>query len=305
MSRHLPPLNALRAFEAAARHLSFTNAAEELNVTPAAVSHQVKALEAHLGRGLFRRLNNALELTPEGRQYAPLLSEGFDKLAAAGDSLKDANRRQTLTVSVVTSVATKWLAPRLSRFYQSHPKFDIRVDATDRDVNLAHGEIDLSILYGPGPFQGLQHETLFVDQVFPVCSPGFARTLKKVTDLRKATLLHIDWAERHGSSPDWSAWLAAAEATAVDATRGPRFTLSSMAMDAAIAGEGVALGQNLFASGDIAAGRLVRPFPLGLPLPFPYQLVWPAGAESNAAAVAFRAWVLGEVSEYRNRTRSD
>ncbi len=298
--RRLPPLNALRAFEAAARHRSFTKAARELHVTPAAVSHQVKALEAHVGVGLFRRLNNGLDLTAAGQRFLPLLTEGFDRLDAAQRRLAASSSRQVVTVSVLHSIATKWLAPRLARFYDAHPDIDLRVDASDRQAGPPYDGSDLAICYGAAA--GHHSEELFRDCVFPVCSPALAtepEALETPGDLSRHTLLHIDWAEKHGASPDWRVWLRAAGVTDIDAARGPRFTLSSMAIQAAIAGEGLALGQWLFAADDMAAGRLVKPFALSLPLESAYFLVVPPAAMEDPATAAFRRWVLSEATRYK------
>ena len=300
--RRLPPLNALRAFEAAARHLSFTKAADELHVTPAAVSHQVKALEAHAGVRLFRRLNNGLALTEAAGKYLPLLTEGFDRLVEAGRHLSGDDGSRVTTVSVLHSVATKWLAPRLARFRRIHPQIDLRIDATDRKVDLLRDGIDLAIRYGAGDSSGHHLEELFTDHVFPVCSPRLVagpKPLEAPGDLRHHTLLHTDWAERHGGSPDWRAWLKTAGVTDIDAARGPRFTLSSMTIEAAIDGQGVALGQWLFAADDIAAGRLVRPFDLSLPLEAAYYLVVPQTAKEDPAAETFRQWIVDEAAQYK------
>ena len=297
--RRLPPLNPLRAFEASGRWLSFTKAAAELSVTPAALSHQVKSLEAYLGVPLFHRSNNSLALTDAGARYLPLLTEGFDKLDLAGQVLTGPGAARTVTIQALTSVATKWLAPRLGRFYRQYPAFDVRIDATDREVDFRRGNADLAIYYGPELGGELVSEALFTDHVFPVCAPALARGrggLRVPADLAGVPLLHIDWDPKYASSPDWSVWLQAAGATEVSSLSGARFTLSTMAIEAAIDGQGAALGQRLFASDDLAAGRLVKPFDLELPLPFPYRLALPRRRQNDPAIQALRDWIKSEVA---------
>ena len=190
MARRLPPLNALRAFEAAARHLSFTKAAGELSVTPAAVSHQVKALEDYFGIQLFRRLTRALLLTDAGQTALPALRDGFDKLAEASERLRAHDARGMLTVSVSPSFAAKWLVPRLDDFRTVHPDIDLRLDASDTIVDLARGEADLSIRYGPGGYRDLRVDLLFEAEVFPVCAPGLCdgqHPLREPADLHRHT----------------------------------------------------------------------------------------------------------------------
>lgn len=302
MSRRLPPLNQLRAFEAAARHLSFKHAADELSVTPAAVSHQVKALEAFWGRKLFRRLNNALVLTDAGERYLPLLTEGFGKLAEAGTRMTGRESREVLTVAVLHSLASKWLGRRAAGFLEGHGDIELRIEATERRVDFRREEVDLVISYGMQGYGDCRREELFRDRVFPVCSPDYlakSHPLDKPGDLRGHRLLHIDWEARHGSSPDWQAWLDAAGAGDVDAGQGPRFNLSSMAIQAAIDGQGLALGQYLFAADDLDDGRLVKPFELTLPLASSYCILSPPDRPLRPAAEAFRSWLLEEAQTYQ------
>ena len=303
MRRRLPPLNQLRAFEAAARLLSFKNAADELHVTPAAVSHQVKALEEFWGRKLFRRLNNALVLTDAGERYHPLLTEGFGKLAEAGEQLTGSDSRAVLTVAVLHSLASKWLGPRTPGFMDGDGDIELHIEATDRHVDFRREDVDLVISYGLQGYSDCRHEELFRDRVFPVCSPAYlakSAPLDRPADLRGHPLLHIDWEMRHGTSPDWQAWLEAAGAGEVDAGQGPRFNLSSMAIQAAIDGQGLALGQYLFAADDLAAGRLVKPFDLTLPLASPYCILSPSDRPQRPAAQAFRIWLLQEAQAYQS-----
>ncbi len=302
MKRQLPPLNALRAFEAAGRHLSFRKAAEELNVTPAAISHQVKALEAFCGAPLFRRLTRALLLTDTGQVALPLLAEGFDRLAEAAAGMQSQEDGPLLTVSVTPSFAAKWLVPRLDRFRAAYPDFDIRVDATDRLIDFARDTADVAIRYGLGEYSGLRADCLMSEVSAPVCSPRLLEgphPLCTPADLRHHTLLHVDWTVEDEATPSWRMWLLAAGAHGIDATRGPRFNQESMVVQAAIEGHGVALGSNVLVDDDVAAGRLVRPFDLSLsdPLDFSYYVVCPEDAMDRPKVAAFRSWVIAEAKQ--------
>ena len=297
MTRKLPPLNALRAFEAAARHLSVTKAAAELNVTPAAVSHQVKALEEQLGVTLFRRLNRALMLTDAGQLFLPGLRDGFDRLAEAADKVRAECEGGTLAVSVGPSVAAKWLVPRLDRFRAAHPDIDLRIDATDRVANFAREDVDVAIRYGSGRYPGLRVDQLFAEEVFPVCSDKLcegASPLREPGDLRHHTLLHVDWRTQDETWPNWRMWLLAAGVEGVEPTRGPKFSQESMVVQAAIEGHGVALTSSVLVADDLAAGRLCKPFTLSLPIRFAYYVVAPEAAADRPKVAAFRAWILAE-----------
>jgi len=298
MSRRLPPLNALRAFEAAARHLSFSKAAEELHVTPAAISHQVKALEGHLGVELFRRLNRALLLTEAGQACLPGLREGFDHLARAVDAVQAWDTRRPLTVSTAPSFGAKWLVPRLERFRQANPGIEVRVDASPELIDFAREDVDVAVRYGTGDYPGLHVERLLVEEVYPVCSPRLlegSRPLRVPDDLRHHTLLHVDWQQQPEAWPDWSMWLRAAGVAGVDPTKGPHFSMSTMAAQAAIEGHGVALGSSVLLRDDLAAGRLVKPFELRFPVDFAYYLVYPESHGERPKVIAFREWLLAEV----------
>ncbi len=227
MARALPPLNSLRAFEAAARHLSFTKAAEELNVTPAAISHQIKALEEFLGVVLFRRLTRALRLTDAGQAAFPKVREGFDNLAEAVEILRAEEEGKVLTVSVSPSFGAKWLVPRLDRFRAAHPDLDIRIDATDRLADFQGDNVDVALRYGMGNYPSLLVDKLFGAEMVPVCSPDLldgTQPLRRPLDLVHHTLLHLDWTLEEQTSPSWRMWLLAAGVSEVDATRGPRFS---------------------------------------------------------------------------------
>ncbi len=300
MNRHLPPLNSLRAFEAAARHLSLKKAAEELHVTPAAISHQVRALEEYCGAQLFHRLARALRLTEAGQAALPLLREGFDKLVEAAEAMKAEERAGILTVSVAPSFGAKWLIPRLDRFHAAHPEFDVRIDATDALVNFAGDGVDVALRYGRGTYRNLRSECLMPEVAFPVCSPRLLEReapLSQPEDLRHHTLLHVQWRTEDDAAPSWRMWLRAAGVEGVDVERGPRFSVQGMALEAAIEGQGVALAGAALVEGDLKARRLVRPFPpsLSQATAFCYYLVYPEAKAGDPKVMAFRDWVLAEV----------
>ncbi|MEM9062783.1 MAG: transcriptional regulator GcvA [Pseudomonadota bacterium] len=289
-----PPLNALRAFEAAARHLSFKGAARELNVTPAAVSHQIKTLESWLGTPLFVRLTRALELTEAGKAGLPILSEGFEKLGQATEQMKRYDGTDVLTISVSPSFGAMWLVPKLDQFRARHPDIEIRIDGTDRKVNVGRGGADVAIRYGPGGYSGVGVDTLFSQLNTPVCSPSLISgkaPLRTPEDLRHHTLLHVQWKDADAS---WRMWLLAAGVTRVDDTKGPQFTQEGMAVQAALDGQGVALIGDKLVAHHLASGDLICPFSSDLrkPLNFAYHLLTPATEVTAPKIAAFREWIL-------------
>ncbi len=299
MPRHLPPLNALRAFEAAARHLSFTKAAEELHVTPAAISHQVKALEEQLGLPLFRRLTRGLALTDEGRFYLPRLTEAFDRLAEATAQVRPRGLTGTLTVSVLNSFATRWLLPRLTDFRMRYPDLDVAIHASAARVDFQRDDVDVGIRYGRGRWPGLRAELVLTDQTFPVCSPARLAgppPLRDIADLRRQVLLHEGEARPDESWVTWEPWIERLGLTDMDWRRGPRFTDASMMMQACIDGLGVAIGRSSLIGQDLAAGRLVRPFPLSHPADYAYWLVCPAAWAERPKIRAFRNWLAEQAA---------
>ena len=301
MLRPLPPLNALRAFESAGRHLSFTKAAAELNVTPAAISHQVKALEELLEVPLFRRLTRALRLTDAGQAALPTLSQGFDKLAQGVEQMRAHCESGVLTISVSPSFGAMWLVPRLEHFRSRHPDIEIRIDGTDRLVDLARDDADVAVRYGPGGYNGVRVDYLFSQVNTPVCSPALLsgeHPLGQPDDLRHHTLLHVDWKDAEAS---WRMWLLAAGLHDIDPTRGPRFTMENMAVQAALDGHGVALIGDILVADDLAAGRLVRPFDpsLSTPLKFSYYLLSAKDSAEQPKVAAFRDWLLEEARAWR------
>jgi LysR family transcriptional regulator, glycine cleavage system transcriptional activator len=297
MSRRLPPLNALRAFEAAARHLSVSKAAGELHVTPAAISHQVKALEAWLGVPLFRRLNRQVLLTDGGQICLAGLRDGFDRLAATVEKVRGRAGEAPLTVSAAPSFAGKWLLPRLERFRRAHPDIEVRIDANPRLSDFERDNVDIGIRYGRGRYPGLRTDLLMTEKVYPLCSPKLRRgppRLRHPRDLAGHTLLHIDMPVMGETEPSWEMWLRAAGVGEIDGARGPHFSVSSMAIEMAIAGQGVVLGSDVLCAADLAAGRLVRPFDVGLRLDFGYWVVSPATTADRPKVAAFRDWLTAE-----------
>jgi len=295
------PLNALRAFEAAARHLSFTKAAEELGVTPAAVSHQIKGLEDTLGVALFRRLTRALVLTEAAQGALPALRDGFAMLTEASDRLRAGVDSGVLTVSVGPSVAAKWLVPRLERFHQTCPGLDLRLDANDKLVDLNRDGVDVALRYGKGQYPGLRADCLFNERFFPVCSPKLMEgehSLRTPGDLRHHTLLHLDWRMEDPTAPNWRMWLLAAGVSGIDANRGPRFNMESVEVQAAISGQGVALASNALVQDDLAQGRLVKPFELSVTDEggFRYYVVSSESRAEEPKIAAFRSWIMAEAA---------
>jgi LysR family transcriptional regulator, glycine cleavage system transcriptional activator len=297
MGRRLPPLNTLPDFEAAARHLSFTKAAEELHVTHGAVSRQVKSLEDYLGLPLFRRLNRALRLTDEGQAYARSVRELLDSLAEVTRRLGTPKGASGLTVSTTYSFTSGWLVPRLGRFRALHPDIDLRLQANDQIVDFARDNVDLAIRYGRGHYPGLAAERLMGDDYAPVSSPALLKgkhPLRKPEDLRHHVLLHEE-----GNEVDWRMWLMAAGVEGIDASRGPVFSHSAMAIQAAIRGEGVALGRTALIEEELATGQVVRLFDLRLKAEMAYYIVCPPRSLERPKVRAFRDWILAEASPAR------
>lgn len=303
MNGHLPPLSALRAFEAAARLKSFTRAADELAVTPAAISHQIHALEADLGVRLFNRLSRSVELTPSARLLLPGLSEAFAGIQAAVRRLRAHNDTGTLTVTASPSLAAKWLVPRLHRFQEQNPDIDVRISATDNVVDLSKGDFDLGIRYGTGRYPGLAVELLLQNEVFPACSPRLLERgppLRVPADLLHHALIHDQAVDRDPLAPTWAMWLKAAGVAGAPILPGLTFSVGYMAVDAAIAGHGVALAYSTIAAADIAAGRLVRLFSLALPDLFAYYIVTASGALERPKVRAFHDWLRQEADAPSN-----
>jgi LysR family glycine cleavage system transcriptional activator len=304
MSRDLPPLNSLRAFEAAGRHLSLTKAAQELHVTTPAVSHQVRALEDYLGVKLFRRVGNSLLLTDAGQACLPGLGEGFDQFERAMERLKQHDAQGPLQVSVAPVFATKWLVPRLERFEIAHPNIDLRISASLEVVDLERAGFDAAIRLGRGVYPGLEVQEIFSEVVVPMCTPRLVdgpKPLRRPSDLRQHILIHDDSLSFDKAAPGWSTWLKAAAVKGVDARRGPRFSHPDHAMQAAMDGAGIVLGWRKLASADLAAGRLMIPFDIPLPMGLGFFLVSSGVSSGRPKVRAFRDWLLTEIHETRDQ----
>jgi DNA-binding transcriptional LysR family regulator len=290
MSRRLPPLNGLRAFEAAARHLSFTRAAEEMHVTQAAVAHQVKGLEGWLGAKLFRRLPRGLLLTDEGQALLPELKDAFDRIGHAVERLAAAPAGGTLVVSALTTFVLTWLVPRMPRFQAAHPEIEVRLTTTPRLVDFAREDVDVAIRHGTGRWPGLRAEKLFEEVLTPLCGRAFRDRLRRPEDFRRVTLLQTTGDE------DWPIWLAAAGIAGVDAKKGPLFDSTKIAVQAAIDGLGVAIGSPALFADDVAAGRLFQPFALTVGNGRAYWVVTPEGTPDRPKVRAFREWIVAEAA---------
>ena len=292
MTENIPPLNWLRAFEAAARHLSFTRAGEELHVTQAAVSQQVAKLERHLGFPLFRRVKRRLFLTDAGQDYARRLRVLFQGLARATADLRAREAPAEVTLRAPSSFANKWLVPRLHRFHARFPEIDLRLTAMGREVDFARDDIDLEIRYGDGLWPDLEVSHLLGEEVFPVCSPELLKRepgLEEPAALLKEDLLHVP-----GYPEDWAAWFALAGLDYPERNRGVRFDQSIMALQAAAQGAGVALGRTPLVEEDLALKRLVAPFDLHLAAQGAYWIVCPRQPAPSANARALHDWLLEE-----------
>ncbi len=293
MAERLPPLNAIRYFEAAARHLSFTKAAQELHVTHSAISHQIKSLEEWLGVSLFRRLNRSIVLTDAGQAYVKPVREAFDRLADASRVLRSREQGGTLTVSVMPSFAAKWLVPRLGSLRRAYPDIDVRISATEKMVDFAREDVDVALRYGRGPWPGLRVDLLMRENFFPVCSPKLLAgpvPLKTPADLILHPLLYdFDWREDW-----WVRWLAGAGVTVDTLRKSLSFNYSNLMLQAAIDGLGVALSQEALAGDDLAAGRLVKPFAFDVSTDYAYYVVAPLATADRPKVAAFRNWLLAE-----------
>lgn len=307
-SIRLPPLNSLRAFERAARHLSFSKAADELNVTPGAISQQIKTLEEFLEVKLFKRVNRTIVLTEAGQVSLPLISEGFSSLAAAIQAVRQLSHDGPLTISSAPTFVSKWLIPRLCKFHAMHPDIDVRIDASTRLVDFMHDDIDVGIRFGTGEFEGLESIYLYSFDLIPVCSPALineGKGLHQLSDIRHQTLLHSEFDEFDPSWPDWTMWLATANVEGVDATHGIFFNQNEMMMEAALEGQGIALVSSVAAESDIEAGRLMQPFETRLPVRLSYHFVTSKQKSASKKVVAFRQWLLDESAYLRNSEVSD
>jgi len=304
MARPLLPLNALRAFESAARNLNFSRAADELSVTPGAVSQQIRLLEDIVGGPLFKREAKGLQLTDLGRAAVPLLREGFERLMDASALLREPPRRRQVSISVAPSFASKWLMPRMDDFHAQHPDIEVWISADMEPVALGEGKVDLAIRYGPGDYPGHISERLLTETVLPVCAPGLmtsAHPIRVPADLIHHTLLQDMSNDGDPSRPDWAMWLKARRVRHPDPRRGSRFNQSAMLVEAALAGRGVALAKRTLAQADLASGRLVAPFPDGSEdVGFAYHVLLPRDRPASPSALAFIAWLKQQAVHHDN-----
>lgn len=293
MRRRLPSLNALKAFEATARHESFTRAADELCVTQGAVSQQVKGLEDELGVRLFRRERQRLLMTDAGRFYQEVVRDAFDRLGMGTERLLQRQSSGALTVTTSPNFATKWLVHRLRRFSEAHPGIDLRISASTHHVDFAREDIDLAIRHGNGQWPGLDVAQLCTETLFPVCSPKLLearRSLRSLRDITHHTLLHTN------GTDEWAEWLRKMKIDEVDFSRGIVFNQASMAIDAAVDGQGIALARTALASWDLLSGRLVKPFPQAVEAPYAYWIVCPKASAALPKIAIFREWLLKEAA---------
>ena len=306
--KRLPPLKSLQAFEAAGRHLSFTAAAHELNVTPGAISQQIRLLEEFLEVRLFKRLNRAIALTDSGQAFLTPVSKGFEQFAAAVALLGKKQSEGPLTISAAASFISNWLIPRLSRFKARHPDIDVRIDTSNRLVDFVHEDIDLGIRFGDGEYPELESVYLFSYELIPVCIPELMKRgngLGKISDLAEHTLLHSDYGPLDAAFPDWEMWLNVVGANDVDASHGIYFSQADQLIQAALDGQGVALLANVMVEREIADGRLVQPFSTRLPVKMSYHLVTTPGKARVAKVSAFREWLLEESAYLRDNSGRD
>ncbi|MFJ2480752.1 transcriptional regulator GcvA [Pseudomonas sp. NPDC087598] len=292
MAVRLPSLNGLRAFESAARHMSFTKAAEELNVTQTAISHQIRRLEEELGVSLFLRLKDGLALTESGQDYLPGVRSAFHELRYSTEQLLASRNKPVLTISTLVSVASKWLLSRLPAFQQAFPDIEVRVSASTELVDFRHGGIDAAIRYGRGDWKGLRADFLMSDEIFPVCSPALlngTKALSTPADLINHTMLQVSGM----TADDWNLWLRA-EGQPPRLAEAPRLTfdLAMMAVQAAIDGQGVCIGRSTYVDDDLRAGRLLVPFDLRLQDDLGFYLVTPHETADSKKIVALRTWLL-------------
>jgi LysR family glycine cleavage system transcriptional activator len=299
MLRRLPPLNALKAFEAAARSGSFTRAAEELHVTQGAVSHQVKALEATLGIKLFDRERQRLVITEAGREYLAVVRDALDRIALGTERLVKRQSSGVLTINTSPDFAAKWLVCRLGRFSERHPEIDLRVSAMARHVDFVREDVDIAIRHGDGDWAGLDAVRLCAEQLFPVCSPKLVTGRNRISsaaDLLKFPLLRLD---------DWKTWTRWFEAAGVGnpVAHGPILNSASMLIDAAVDGQGVALARTALAAWDLINGRLVRPIDVSLRMSNTYWIVCPKVTSGTPKIATFRDWLLSEAAEDAHRLK--
>ena len=296
MSDRLPPLTALRAFEAAARHMSFAQAAAELNVTPAALSFQIKSLEDHLGAAVFRRLNRAVELTDIGEALAPGLNEGFLQIGSAWGKARRLTDQSVLTITAGPAFTALWLAPRMFSFAAQHPEIELRFSASLNLVDFDRDDVDIAIRFGQGDDTGLFSKSLIEEWITPMMAPELAENVHSPADLAKQTLIHDDVISFLKPRVDWAAWFTALGLETPE-IHGPHFNLAEHAVGAALAGVGAIMGRISLTSTALRDGRLVMPFRETLKAGASYRLVCPEGTQNRPHVAAFIEWIEGEIQE--------
>ena len=292
MLRHIPGLQSLKAFDASARHLNFTRAA---------VSHQIKELEEALGVPLFQRTSRHMQLTRQGQILKPAITEALEGLTRALQRIRQLENPTQVRVTASPSIAAKWLVPRLDRFLESMPGADVRIDVSAEPIDFERDDIDIAIRFGDGFYPGLSVEKLFHDTLFPVCAPELlkgAKPLREPKDLLQFTLIHLEWEAQGAVWPNWRMWMQAAGVKDFNDTRGLHFSQTSLAVQAAIDGHGVALGDSTLVADDLASGRLVKPFELSLrsPAQFAYHLITRRDMADRPMTRAFRDWIIAEAA---------
>ena len=305
MSQKLPPLNALRAFEASGRLLSMSAAAEELSVTPAAISHQIKALEEYFGVPLFHRSVRSIRLSDAGAALLPGLTQGLELWVQACQNVGAADESAPLIISSSPVFAGKWLVSRLTEFNALHPEINVRLDGTLSVVNFSNSDVDAAIRFGIGPYPHLHAEKLANEDVVPICSPALMEgpnPLLKPEDLAHHTLLHIDWDSAANTQPDWAMWLKTAGVEGVDTTKGLVVTSDALTIEAALNGGGVGLISEFLVRPELESGRLIKPFELDLPSNHWYWFVCPPENLERPKVRKFRNWLIEAIKDYDRRS---
>jgi len=293
--KELPPLAALRAFEAAAEAGSFARAADRLCVTPAAISQQIRQLEQQLDAELFIRSKRGVRLTAQGEAYLRFVTAAFEQLRLGQQQLARQQRRHSLSIATYPSVASKWLMPKVLQWMEQHPEQEIRVEASHARAEFEQGDTDLCIAFGDQDYPGLEQRLLFTDRVFAVAAPALLESLQDASDpdqLLRLPMIHIDWGRDNRYLPGWQQWLNAAEPGDRTPNAGPRFNLSSMAIDAAVQGKGLLLGQQLLIENELASGQLVKVNQISLPLEKGYFLVYPKWKLDNPVVMELIDWIV-------------
>jgi LysR family transcriptional regulator, glycine cleavage system transcriptional activator len=298
----IPGLNALKTLEAAGRHMSFTRAAGELGVTPAAVSHQIREFEDQLGVKLFQRTSRKMRHTSAGEILHAAVSDALESIKRTVARLQKSDNKHRLKVTASPSITAKWLVPRLDRFLEIIPNADVRIDVSQMPLDFARDDVDIAIRFGDGAYPGMRIDQLFEETVFPVCSPALLsgnRPLRQPQDLLRHNLIHVDWQAQGATWPNWRMWMLAAGIRDFDDSRGLHFSQTALAIQAAIDGHGVALGDSTLVADDIAAGRLIQPFDVALkgPPQFAYYVISPDETAGEPMVRAFREWVLSEAAQ--------